>query len=724
MPRQRLTRRASGANNSSADASPAPKKTHEVAAVPPDAVLFLNRELSQLEFFRRVLDEAQDETNPLLERVKFLSIVGSIMAEFFMIRVAGLRQQLAAGVVDRSTDGLTAAEQLKAIRKVVLDLMGDARNTLRALLPQLARAGIHIHDYATLDVEQRAALRAYFDQMVFPVLTPLAFDPARPFPHISNMSMNLAVIVRTQAGHERFARIKVPNTLPRLLPVKPPDDRAPANGRGPHDLHFVWLEQVIAANLAALFPGQTIVETHPFRITRDADIALQEMDAEDLLDTVEQSLRERRFGSVVRMTIDRDMPESIRDVLAENLDLSPDTIYTLDPPLGTSDLISLYALDRPDLKDPPFAPVRPPGLDDEEGDIFAAIRRQDILLHHPYDSFAPVVDFLEQAARDPHVLAIKQTLYRVGRNSPVVQALMEAARNGKQVAVVMELKARFDEESNIEWARALEQEGVHVVYGLVGLKTHSKIALVVRKEGDQLRRYVHLATGNYNPGTARLYTDIGLLTANPDMGADATDVFNYLTGYSTKTDYRKFLVAPINLRSGIDSLIRREIEHQKQGRGGHLILKLNSLVDKQIIHLLYEASQAGVKVDLIARGICCLRPGIPGVSDNIRVTSIVGRFLEHSRLFWFRNGGAEQVYAGSADLMPRNLDRRVEIVFPFEDPRVVRQVRDQILATYLADNVKARVMLPDGTYQRRRPEPGEATLSAQQVLLPRAERSV
>src|SRR5574341_2616361 len=478
-------------------ATPPTRKRAPRPPVPPDAGQYLNRELSLLAFFCRVLDEAQDERNPLLERVKFLSIVGSNLAEFFMVRVAGLKQQTEAGVIELSSDGLTPSEQLLAIRQVALELMRDARGCLQQLLPLLADAGIHIRDYQALTDQQRTAANEYFERVVFPVLTPLAFDPGRPFPYISNMSMNLAVLIRDQAGQERFARVKVPSTLPRLLPSRKPED-APDGMSGAQPTTLVWLEQVIAANLPRLFPGMEVVEAHPFRVTRDADMAIQQLEAEDLLETIERSVRERRFGSVVRVTVDPSMPSKIRDILTQNMEIGPHGLYTVDPPLGTSDLMALHALGRPALKDPPFLPAVPPELG-EGRDLFAAIRREDILLHHPYDSFAPMADLLRTAAHDPDVLAIKQTLYRVGRNSPVVEALLEAASNGKQVAVLLELKARFDEESNIEWAKSLEDEGVHVVYGLPGLKTHAKIALLVRKEGDGIRRYVHLSTGNYNP---------------------------------------------------------------------------------------------------------------------------------------------------------------------------------------------------------------------------------
>lgn len=674
-----------------------------------------------LQFFRRVLEEARDESNPLLERVKFLGIVGSNLDEFFMVRVAGLKQQIEAGIVERSPDGLTPAEQLAAVRKMAQQLMTDARECLHDLLPQLDNAGVHILSYEALDRRQKTGVKQYFKEVVFPVLTPMAFDPGRPFPHISNLSLNLAVVIHDKDGEQHFARIKVPDTLPRLVPIKPPSGAMRKEGTGPPHYYFVWLEQVIAAHIDMLFPGMKVVEAHPFRITRDAEMVIQELEAEDLLETIEQSVRQRRFGQTVRVTVTDSTPTHVRNILIENLELDHNDIYTLDTPLGLSSLRSLYSVDRHDLKDPPFLPTVPPPLDAKlaEGDIFAAIRRQDILLHHPYDSFTPVVSFLKTAANDPNVLAIKQTLYRVGPNSPVVQALLEAVQNGKQVAVLVELKARFDEGSNIEWAKALEREGVHVVYGLLGLKTHSKMALVVRKEGERIRRYIHLATGNYNAVTAQIYTDLGLFTSDEDIGEDVSNIFNYLTGYSAKKDYHKCLVAPINLRSGLETLIRREIEHQERGEQGHLIFKINSLVDERMIRLLYQASQANVKVDLLVRSTCCLRPGIKGLSDNIQVTSVVGRFLEHTRIYWFRNGGNDEVYLGSADLMLRNLDRRVELLFPIEDKRLVRHLRDEVLAIYMADNVKARRMLPDGTYARVQPGPEDQPLNSQAWFIQR-----
>ncbi len=689
--------------------------------------LFVNRELSLLEFQRRVLEEAQDPSHPLLERVKFLSIVGSNLDEFFMVRVPGLKEQAAVGVGELPPDGLTPRDQLGEIRRVALELMEAARDTWhRDLAPALEAEGIVVRGWSELSTHQRAEMTGYFEDLIFPILTPLAVDPGRPFPHISNLSVNLAVLIRGIDGQERFARVKVPGQLPRLIPVGP-RPAAARGGRaaaapGPRRVEtFVWVEDVIAANLDALFPGMTVLEAYPFHVTRDADMVIQELEAEDLLETIEQGVRARQFGSVTRLKVPPAMPARTRELLVENLEMDPRDVYVLDAPLALAGLMGFYgAMDRWDLKDVPFKPALPrvlePQQDGEDG-IFGAIRQGDILLHHPYDSFRPVVDFLRAAAQDPGVLAIKQTLYRVGRNSPVVEALLEAREEDKQVAVLVELKARFDEESNISWARKLEAEGTHVIYGLLGLKTHGKAALVVRREGKKLRRYVHLSTGNYNPVTANLYTDIGYFTCDPEIGEDVSDLFNYLTGYSAKRDYRKLLVAPINLRERIAERIEREIEHARRGERAELCFKVNALLDKQLILHLYRASQAGVKVDLLVRGICCLKPGVPGLSENIRVISTLGRFLEHSRILWFRNGGEEEVLLGSADLMPRNLDRRVEILFPVQDPRWVRYVRDEVLDVYLRDNVKARRMRPDGSYERIAPGRGEAPFSAQAHLL-------
>jgi polyphosphate kinase len=682
-----------------------------------DPALYFNRELSWIEFNRRVLEEGEDARHPLLERVKFLAIFSSNLDEFFMIRVSGLKDQLSAGVTNTPPDGLTPAEQLAAVRAAVLPLMQQQGRCFHdEVMPALAAAGIHLLRHDQLCLEERDFLRGYFHAEILPVLTPLAFDPGRPFPHISNLSLNLALTVRDPRGGTHFARIKVPTTLPRLVPL---DRECKPRAEGSR---FVWLEDVIAANLGLLFPGYEILQAYTFRVIRDADIEIQEDEASDLLETIEQGLRQRRFGPVVRLAVDVDMPQHMVDLLMENLEVGPEDVYPVPPPLGMADLMALVALNRPDLKDTPFVPAVPPLLRDLNSakDIFAAIRQnpEGILLHHPYDSFAPVLDFIEAAAIDPDVLAIKQTLYRVGRNAPVVRSLMEAQRNGKQVAVLVELKARFDEESNIGWARALEAEGVHVVYGLVGLKTHSKITLVVRREPGGLRRYLHLATGNYNAVTAGIYTDMGLFTCDPEMAEDATELFNTLTGYSTQRNYRSLLVAPGTMRERVEALIDREIEHARSGRGGRMIFKMNSLVDDRLIRALYRASQAGAQIDLIVRGICCLRPGIPGVSENIRVISILGRFLEHSRIYYFENAGEPEAYLGSADLMPRNLDRRVEILFPVRDAEIRDYLRDAVLEVELyRNNAQAHLLQPDGSYTRRHPAPEEKAIESQAWLL-------
>jgi polyphosphate kinase len=684
--------------------------------VPPEWSAYINRELSWLEFNRRVLDEALDDRHPLLERVKFLSIFATNLDEFFMIRVAGIKQQVAARVAVRTPDGTTPQEQLAAIRRVVVAQKEIARRCwLDDIYPKLHEQGIHLLDYADLTAEQRAFAKAYFEREVFPVLTPLAFDPSHPFPHISNLSINLAVAINDPEEGELFARIKVPAVLPRLIPLTGGRCAGPESIPPERRHCFVWLDQVIAEHVDALFPGMEVVETYAFRITRNADMEIQEEEAADLLRTIEQGVRARRFGAVVRLTVEHDMPQRIRELLLSNLKLSGDDVYEVRGPLGLADLMLLTKLDRPDLKDPPFFPHAPVVLRHARSspELFAAIRAQDILLHHPFDSFQPLVELIEAAAEDRDVLAIKQTLYRVGLNSPIVKALMHAREQDKQVTVLVELKARFDEENNITWARALERAGVHVVYGLMGLKTHAKVALVVRREADGLRRYVHLGTGNYNATTARIYTDLGLLTAREEIGADASDLFNFLTGYSRQRRYRKLLVAPHNLRERLTALIEREIAHAEAGRGGRLIFKLNAVVDPAMIAQLYQASQAGVEIDLIARGICCLRPGVAGLSERISVRSVVGRFLEHSRVYYFANGGEDEVYLGSADLMQRNLDRRVETLFPIEDRTMVAHIRDDLLGVYLRDNVRARILRPDGSYERAHPEEGEQPLDSQ-----------
>lgn len=666
-----------------------------------DPSLYINRELSMLEFQRRVLGECVRDKHPLLERLKFLAIFHSNVDEFFMVRVSGIRQQILLGITDTAADGLLPREQLVAIHRTVVEMVEQATQIWSEVMqPALKDEGIHVLNYDQLKKSQQKRLRSYFDREIFPVLTPLAFDVSHPFPHISNLSINLAVVIKdpdTQVT--RFARVKVPNIVSRLVPLTPID---PDELLTPKIQKFVWIEQVIAANLDRLFPGMEIIAAHPFRVTRNTDMEIQEEEADDLLLTMEENLRLRHFGRPVRLETDETMPDWIRDILMENLQVGPYDVYTIDGPLSLTSLWELHGLERPQLKDNPLYASTPSQLVPGEN-IFNILRQQDVLLHHPYDSFLPVIDFLEQAATDPDVLAIKQTLYRVGPKPPVVDALRHARENGKQVTVLVELKARFDEESNIEWARALEASGVHVVYGLVGLKTHCKMTLVVRREREGIRRYVHVATGNYNANTARLYTDIGLMSADEDLGADATELFNYLTGYSKQEEYRKFLVAPVNMRQKLMDLIDRETAH---GKDGYIAIKGNSLVDAPMIRALYKAAKAGVRIDLIIRGICCLRPGLPGLSETIHVRSVVGRFLEHSRIYYFHNQGSCDVYVGSADPMPRNLNRRVEVLFPIEDKALKREIVDVILATYLRDNQQAHVLQADGSYRPLRHELG------------------
>ncbi len=660
--------------------------------------LLFNRELSWLEFNRRVLAEALDETHPLLERLKFLAIFSTNLDEFFMIRVSGLKEELEEDIVEPSPDGLTPAEQLHEIGRGLRPLLAEQMRCLRAdILPGLAAHGILISPYKELTKHEQQTVNAYFLEHVFPVLTPQAVDPAHPFPYISNRSLNLGLWVEPEAAdselaaaHERrFARIKLPPTVPRLVPVDEAQTR------------YTFLGELIAANVGALFPGMRAGRCQLFRVTRDADIEIREDEAGDLLRLMEQQVRRRRFGDAVRLEVTASMPAEMVGYLTQSLELTPDDVYVSDGPLNIADLMSLYDLPRPELKDKPIQTTAPAAFAQPDA-IFAAIRQQDILLHHPYTAYSAVVDFINTAARDPEVLAIKICLYRAGQRSPVVRALIEASEQGKQVAVLVELKARFDEESNIEWARQLERAGVHVVYGMVGLKTHCKVALVVRREAGRLRRYVHIATGNYNPTTSRIYTDFGLFTADAEIGADVADLFNFLTGYSRHKSYRQLLIAPFNLKERMLALITRETGHAQAGRPARIVVKINSLTDLVIIRALYEAAQAGVQVELIVRGVCILRPGVAGLSENITVRSVVGRFLEHSRIFYFQNGGADEVYIGSADWMHRNLERRIEVVAPVRDERLRQQLQD-VLAVYLRDNVKARRLLPDGTYEHVRP---------------------
>lgn len=713
------------------------KTTTEVNLQDPQ--YYFNREQSWIEFNSRVLHEAFDPRTPLLERLKFLAIFSSNLDEYFMVRVSALKDQVEAQVRKLSPDGLTAQQQLDLINDRLRPLVTKQhRHFEEALRPQLAAQGVYILDYIDLSQEQRAYLQNYFEHQVFPVLTPLAIDPGHPFPYISNLSLNLAVVIKDSVTEEElFARVKVPKVLPRFIALPIETQELPtsiAKSRA-----TVWagvpLEQVIAHNLEMLFPGMNIQEYHPFRITRNADLEVEEDEADDLMEAIEQELRKRRFGgSVVRVEINTSMPDHIRAMLMEEMDLTPKDLYEVDGLLCLRDLFNFMDLPLPDLKDPPWSPVTPPPLKHlrdievedavhlNEENFFATIRKQDILVHHPYQSFSRSVQrFIEEAAHDPTVLAIKMTLYRTSGDSPIVRSLITAAENGKQVAALVELKARFDEENNIIWARKLESVGVHVVYGLVGLKTHTKVVLVVRRENGQIRRYVHIGTGNYNPKTARLYTDLGMFSCREELGADLTDLFNYLTGYSRQQSYRRLLVAPVNLRDRMLELIQREADHQRDGGEGKIVAKMNALVDPQIIMALYEASQAGVQIDLIVRGICCLRPGLKEISENIRVISIVGRFLEHSRIFYFHNNGDCEVLLGSADWMPRNLDRRVEAVVPIDAPNL-KQDLQEMLGIMLADNRQAWELQSDGRYIQRRPTADQPEKSSQKIFMEMAQQ--
>ncbi|NLK33713.1 MAG: polyphosphate kinase 1 [Methanosarcina flavescens] len=690
----------------------------EVSGMPDlsDPCLYTDREYSWLQFNNRVLEEAFDERNPLLERVKFLSIFGSNLDEFFMVRVSGVLKRIAEALKDDRTDEL-AQEQLRIIRLELLRQLPLTDKCWNEILePALREKGIKVLNYFELSGKEREKLRDYFERNIFPLLTPLGFDSGRPFPHISNHSLNLAVLIDDPDYGERFARVKIPPMFTRLV-VVPEDDqeRITSSLEELKTGRFVWLEQLIAANLDLLFPGQHILGAYPFRITRDADLGFDEDGDKDLMTAVKQRVGRNYFGSAVRLETDYTMPPRVSDILLKNLDLTASLMFRSAAPLGLSSLIKLAQINRPELKYEPFEPKKHSQLTKKK-EIFSVLKKRDILLHHPYDSFESVIDFVEEAADDPDVLAIKMTLYRVDDNSRIVQALMKAADRRKQVAVLVELKARFDEENNIGWAKELERKGVHVAYGFPGRKTHAKMCLVVRAEEEGIRYYVHMSTGNYNAVTGKLYTDIGYLTSDSFIGKDISDLFNALTGYSRKDHYIKLLVAPQTLRHQILERIRREIDlHEKCGNG-HLIFKMNSLVDYQCIRELYRASRAGVKVDLIIRGICCLRPGIYGLSENIRVTSIVGRFLEHSRIYYFRNGGKEEVFMGSADLMPRNLDNRVEVLFP-ASPEYIPILRDVILGIHLKDNVKARLLLPNGRTERIYPQPQEEELDSQLWML-------
>jgi polyphosphate kinase len=696
--------------------------------VPPD--LYINRELSWIDFNYRVLAQALNEHTPLLEQAKFSAIFSNNLDEFFMVRVASLKSQQEAGVATLSDDGRTAQEQLEAIQAKLRPLLELQQQHYRhSLKNQLAEYGALLIDYANLNSQQRQWVDDTFRSAIFPVLTPLAVDPSHPFPFISNLSLNVAVLVRDPStGQQQFARVKVPQKiLPRFVEV-------PANlsGKEPKPVFTaVPLEQVVAFNLGLLFPGMVVEGHYFFRITRDADLELRDLEADDLMEAIEEGLRKRRRGGeVVRLEVTDEMPESVVQLLMDGMAVEPEDVYRINGPLGLDDLMALLAIPLPQLKDKPFKGRTAPALaraqkteledgslkPEEFESIFSVMRRGDVLLHHPFDLFSTSVEeFLNQAADDPAVLAIKMTLYRTSRDSAVVAALIRAAENGKQVMALVELKARFDEDNNIQWARQLERSGVHVVYGVIGLKTHTKITLVVRREKQLLRSYVHVGTGNYNSKTSNLYTDLGLLTARPEYGADLVELFNYLTGFSKQQSFRRLLVAPVTLRRGMEELICREISHSLAGRGGHIRVKMNSLVDPPIIALLYQASQAGVRIELVVRGMCSLRPGLPGISDQISVVSVIGRFLEHSRLFWFANGGEPEAFLGSADWMPRNLNRRVEAVAPVEDPQARSQV-EQLLELYLNDTAAWHMDSEGQFHQRQQEEEGQL---AQDALMKR-----
>ncbi len=676
-------------------------------------VAVLNRELSWLAFNARVLHEAADTRTPLLERLKFLAIASTNLDEFYMVRVAGVRRQVAAGLGRTGRDGVSPAELLDRIDERVREMLVEQQRILEEeVLPELGAHGVRLLGMADLDANERLAVDAFFDAQVFPVLTPLAVDPGHPFPYISNLSLSLAVELREpESGLDHFARVKVPKSLPRWVPVRP--------------LQYLPLEVLIGAHLGRLFPGMEIAGHHAFRITRFSDLEIAPTEEpEDLLAMIEEQVFQRRFGEVVRLEVQRGMPTALRALLLEELretedpEMAPLTEREVHEPgrlLDLGDLMALAGLDLPELRDPPFVPVTPPELRDGRS-IFDVVRERDVLMHHPFDSFPSTVErFLDEAARDEQVLAIKMTLYRTSGDTAVVRALTEAAQAGKQVAVLVELQARFDEANNITWARTLESFGVHVAYGLPGMKTHAKVALVVRREPDGIRRYVHIGTGNYNSKTARTYTDFGLLTCHPDIGADVSELFNMLTGFSRQRSYRRLLVAPVTLRDSLLALIAREADHARAGRPARIIAKMNALVDSKIIDALCDASAAGVEMDLLVRGICCMRPGVPGESERVRVVSVVGRFLEHSRLWRFENGGDPEFYLGSADWMPRNLDRRVEAMVPILD-RSLHPRLDAVLGVLLADNRQAWDLHADGTWAQRRAPHGDERASHRLLL--------
>lgn len=686
-----------------------------------DRRLYINREINWLDFNYKVLEEAMDVSNPLLERLKFLGIYFNNLDEFFMVRVAGLIRQYKEGVGSTAPDMMSPAKQLTLIRKGLIPCLAMAQDYWRKdLLPALRGMGIHITEYQSLSEKHKKFLDKYFEDEIYPILTPQAIDPGRPFPRVSGRSLNFLVQLHDPYGGVKFARLKVPKNLSRFVFVPRNKEAKTYTNLGfsanVRDNEIILMEDLINQHLGMLFPGLDVLNASTFRITRNADVEIEEDEAHDLLEAVEDYVEKRSFGEVIRLEIKTGMPSEMYKFLMRRFGLAPFQIYKSKIPLAFTDFLRLYDVDRPDLKYVPMIP-RVPAPFVEGAALHPVIRERDVVVYHPYDSFSPVLEFVRRAARDPKVLAIKQTLYRVGSNSPVVEALMEARKNGKQVTAMVELKARFDEEQNITWARAMEEVGVHVVYGLVGYKIHAKLCLVLRKEATGVRRYVHIGTGNYNPDTARIYSDLGLFTCDPEICADVTDLFNAMTGYSYKDNYRKLLVSPISTRREIIARIDREIERHRKSGDGYIAMKMNQLVDRRCIKALYRASAAGVTVRLQVRGICCLRPGVDGISDNIEVTSVVGRFLEHSRIFYFHNGGDEEMYIGSADLMPRNLDRRIEVLVPIEDPRLRTSILLGILEVHLGDNVKARRLRSDGTYERVTRKEGSPAVDSQSFMV-------